>query len=79
MTRIYFTFFQLWYRLSKTLAEEAAWKFAKEKGLDMIAINPGFVIGPLLQTALVSTPAMFLNLIEGMLLQILSINIGGIF
>ncbi|KAG6679250.1 hypothetical protein I3842_14G120900 [Carya illinoinensis] len=29
-----------WYVLSKTLAEEAAWKFAKENGLDMVAINP---------------------------------------
>ena len=26
--------------LSKTLAEEAAWKFAKENGIDMVTINP---------------------------------------
>ncbi|XP_040373013.1 phenylacetaldehyde reductase isoform X2 [Rosa chinensis] len=43
---------KLWYMLSKTLAEEAAWKFAKEKGIDIITINPGWVIGPLLQTTL---------------------------
>ncbi|PRQ54787.1 putative cinnamyl-alcohol dehydrogenase [Rosa chinensis] len=30
---------KLWYTLSKTLAEEAAWKFAKEKGIDIIYYN----------------------------------------
>ncbi|KAF2319622.1 hypothetical protein GH714_017657 [Hevea brasiliensis] len=44
-----------WYRLSKTLAEEAAWKFTKENGIDMVAINPGLVIGPLLQPTLNSS------------------------
>ncbi|KAL6311829.1 hypothetical protein AAG906_025789 [Vitis piasezkii] len=34
-----------WYVLSKTLAEEAAWKFSKENGIDMVTINPGWVIG----------------------------------
>ncbi|KAL5543465.1 hypothetical protein UlMin_007249, partial [Ulmus minor] len=36
-----------WYMVSKTLAEEAAWKFAKENGIDLVTINPGLVIGPL--------------------------------
>ncbi|KAG5627514.1 hypothetical protein H5410_012732 [Solanum commersonii] len=27
-----------WYRLSKTLAEQAAWKFAKENGIDLLLI-----------------------------------------
>ncbi|KAJ8900272.1 hypothetical protein K2173_024912 [Erythroxylum novogranatense] len=43
---------KLWYMLSKTLAEEAAWKFAKENGIDMVTINPGYVIGPILQPTL---------------------------
>ncbi|XP_062091905.1 phenylacetaldehyde reductase-like [Humulus lupulus] len=43
---------KLWYMLSKTLAEEAAWKFAKENGIDLVSLNPGFVIGPLLQPTL---------------------------
>ncbi|KAL6327741.1 hypothetical protein AAG906_024711 [Vitis piasezkii] len=30
---------QLWYMLSKTLDEEAAWKFAKENGIDMPTLN----------------------------------------
>ncbi|KAD4384454.1 hypothetical protein E3N88_24622 [Mikania micrantha] len=43
---------KLWYPLSKTLAEEAAWKYVKEKAIDMVTINPAMVIGPLLQPTL---------------------------
>ena len=43
---------QMWYVLSKTLAEDAAWKFVKEKSIDMVTINPAMVIGPLLQPTL---------------------------
>uniref|UniRef100_A0A1J3EA39 Cinnamoyl-CoA reductase 1 n=2 Tax=Noccaea caerulescens TaxID=107243 RepID=A0A1J3EA39_NOCCA len=56
---------KLWYNLSKTLAEEAAWKFAKEKGLDMVTINPAMVIGPLLQPTLNTSAAAILNFING--------------
>ena len=51
--------------LSKTLAEEAAWKFVKEKGIDMVTINPAMVIGPLLQPTLNTSAAAILNLING--------------
>ncbi|KAG9459628.1 hypothetical protein H6P81_004136 [Aristolochia fimbriata] len=54
-----------WYPLSKTLAEEAAWKFAKEKGLDMVTVNPGMVIGPLLQPTLNTSAEAIMNLING--------------
>ncbi|KAE8665640.1 WD-40 repeat family protein / notchless protein, putative isoform 1 [Hibiscus syriacus] len=43
---------QLWYMLSKTLAEEAAWRFAKDNRIDLVVLNPGFVIGPPLQPVL---------------------------
>ncbi|PSS26477.1 Cinnamoyl-CoA reductase [Actinidia chinensis var. chinensis] len=55
---------KLWYHLSKTLAEDAAWKLAREKGIDLVTINPGFVIGPLLQPTLNSTAEGILNLIK---------------
>lgn len=55
----------MWYVLSKTLAEDAAWKFAKEKGLDIVTINPAMVIGPLLQPTLNTSAAAILNFING--------------
>ncbi|CAB4278444.1 unnamed protein product [Prunus armeniaca] len=56
---------KLWYVLSKTLAEDAAWKFVKEKGIDMVTINPAMVIGPLLQPTLNTSAAAVLNVIKG--------------
>ena len=51
--------------VSKTLAEDAAWKFVKEKGIDMVTICPAMVIGPLLQPTLNTSAAAVLNLING--------------
>ena len=65
----YIGFLQAWYMLSKTLAEEAAWKFAKEKGIDIVTINPGLVIGPLLQPTLNTSVEPILKLINGTLQQ----------
>ncbi|XP_035541105.1 cinnamoyl-CoA reductase 1-like isoform X2 [Juglans regia] len=56
---------KLWYMLSKTLAEEAAWKFAKENGIDMVAMNPGWVIGPLLQPTLNTSVELVFKLVNG--------------
>ncbi|XP_058722028.1 cinnamoyl-CoA reductase CAD2 [Vicia villosa] len=55
----------LWYVLSKTLAEDAAWKFVKENNIDMVTINPAMVIGPLLQPVLNTSAAAILTLING--------------
>ena len=60
-------FHQLWYSLSKTLGEAAAWKFAKENAIDMVTINPGFVIGPLLQPTLNTSVEPILKLVNGTL------------
>ncbi|CAA0805801.1 NAD(P)-binding Rossmann-fold superfamily protein [Striga hermonthica] len=56
---------QQWYFLSKTLAEDAAWKFVREKGIDLVSINPGLVIGPLLQPTLNTSSAVVLHMISG--------------
>jgi nucleoside-diphosphate-sugar epimerase len=37
-----------WFVLSKTFAKNATWDFVKEKGLDMVVINPNGVFGPTL-------------------------------
>lgn len=60
-----FIFQKLWYVLSKTLAENAAWKFAKENDLQLVSINPAMVIGPLLQPTLNTSAAAVLSLIKG--------------
>ncbi|KAJ1410224.1 hypothetical protein SESBI_22138 [Sesbania bispinosa] len=56
---------QLWYTLSKALAEDVAWKFVKENSIDMVAINPVMVAGPLLQPEVNYSAQPILNLING--------------
>ncbi|CAN0862956.1 Phenylacetaldehyde reductase [Linum grandiflorum] len=56
---------QMWYQLSKTLAERAAWDFAKENEIDMVTIHPGIVNGPFLQPALTFSQDLVLNLVNG--------------
>ncbi|XP_057453943.1 cinnamoyl-CoA reductase CAD2 [Lotus japonicus] len=56
---------KMWYVLSKTLAEEAAWKFVRENNIDMVTINPAMVIGPLLQPVLNTSAASVLNFVNG--------------
>ncbi|XP_049350271.1 phenylacetaldehyde reductase-like [Solanum verrucosum] len=52
-----------WYNLSKTLAEEAAWEFAKQNGIDLIALHPVLVTGPFLQPTLNFSSEAMLNFI----------------
>ncbi|VVA90396.1 unnamed protein product [Arabis nemorensis] len=54
-----------WYPLSKTLAENAAWQFAKDNGIDMVVMNPGFIIGPILQPTLNFSVEMIVDIING--------------
>ncbi|CAA3013545.1 cinnamoyl- reductase 1 [Olea europaea subsp. europaea] len=55
----------LWYSLSKTLAEKAAWEFAKEKKLDIVVVNPGTVMGPIIPPTLNASMLMILRLLQG--------------
>ncbi|XP_010458236.1 PREDICTED: cinnamoyl-CoA reductase 1-like isoform X3 [Camelina sativa] len=54
-----------WYVLSKTLAEDAAWRFAKANEMDLIVINPGLVIGPVLHSSLNFSVAVIAELMKG--------------
>ncbi|KAL2942059.1 Cinnamoyl-CoA reductase 1 [Bienertia sinuspersici] len=54
-----------WYPLSKILAEDVAWKFVEEKGIDMVIINPAIVIGPLLQPTLNASSSGIVELFNG--------------
>jgi nucleoside-diphosphate-sugar epimerase len=54
-----------WYMLSKLIAEKAAWEFCKEKGIDMVTVNPAAVLGPLLHPRLNTSCGFIYNLING--------------
>ncbi|KAG0603573.1 hypothetical protein M758_10G103700 [Ceratodon purpureus] len=56
---------QRWYVLSKTLAELAAWDFVKEHNLNMVAVNPTMVLGPLLQASMNSSNELLLEYLNG--------------
>ncbi|CAD6207308.1 unnamed protein product [Miscanthus lutarioriparius] len=54
----------VWYPASKALAEKAAWKFAEENGLDVVVVNPGTVLGPMIPPAINASMAMFCRLLK---------------
>ncbi|KAM1369192.1 hypothetical protein ACFX2F_039813 [Malus domestica] len=56
---------KIWYVLSKILAEEAGWKFAEANGIDMVSMNPGLCIGPLLNPTLMTSVEQLLNVMSG--------------
>ncbi|XP_058775312.1 tetraketide alpha-pyrone reductase 2-like [Vicia villosa] len=56
----------LWYAYAKTLGEREAWRIAKESGIDLVVVNPSFVVGPLLAPQPASTLLMILGIIKGL-------------
>ncbi|XP_042479516.1 cinnamoyl-CoA reductase 1 isoform X2 [Macadamia integrifolia] len=56
---------QLWYPASKTMAEKAAWEFAEKQGLDVVVVNPGTVMGPVLPPTINASMIMLVRLLEG--------------
>ncbi|KAK4263793.1 hypothetical protein QN277_029164 [Acacia crassicarpa] len=55
--------YNLWYAYAKTVAEREAWKVAEEGGIDLVVVNPSFVIGPLLGPQPTSTLLILLSII----------------
>lgn len=65
------------YYLSKTLAERAAWAFAKEaNSFDLVAINPYMVIGPSLGPDLNTSNAIFRDILTGVFPGIIGLSWG---
>ncbi|GKV43972.1 hypothetical protein SLEP1_g51202 [Rubroshorea leprosula] len=58
--------YNLWYAYAKTLGEKEAWRVAKENGIDMVVVNPSFVVGPLLAPQPTSTLLLILSIVKGL-------------
>ncbi|XP_042403322.1 phenylacetaldehyde reductase-like [Zingiber officinale] len=56
---------ELWYPASKTMAEKAAWEFANENRLDVVVVNPGAVLGPIIPPTINSSMTVLVQLLEG--------------
>lgn len=67
---------QHWYNVSKTLAEKAAWDFAAKEGLQLVALNPGLVLGPMLMPSPTSILHMLLQILGGQRFDIDDFYIG---
>lgn len=56
---------KLYYPIAKTLAEKAGWEFAKETGFDVVMINPGTALGPLIPPRINSSMAVLAGVLKG--------------
>ncbi|XP_058091554.1 tetraketide alpha-pyrone reductase 2 isoform X4 [Magnolia sinica] len=57
--------YKLWYAYAKTVGEREAWRLAKESGIDLMAVNPSYVVGPLIAPEPTSTLLKVLNIVKG--------------
>ncbi|WDZ78060.1 aldehyde reductase [Ensifer adhaerens] len=53
------------YYRSKIFAERAAWDYAADNGPDLVVVNPGMVLGPLLGREIGTSVAVVRNLLRG--------------
>lgn len=60
-----FLFLQNWYCYGKTVAEQSAWKIAKENEVDLVVVNPVLVLGPLLQETINASTIHILKYLNG--------------
>uniref|UniRef100_A0ACD6AC73 Uncharacterized protein n=1 Tax=Avena sativa TaxID=4498 RepID=A0ACD6AC73_AVESA len=54
-----------WYCYGKAVAEQAAWESARQRGVDLVVVNPVLVIGPLLQPTVNASIAHILKYLDG--------------
>ncbi|XP_044495863.1 cinnamoyl-CoA reductase 1-like isoform X1 [Mangifera indica] len=54
-----------WYCYGKAVAEQAAWAEAKERGVDLVVVNPVLVLGPLLQPTINASIIHILKYLTG--------------
>ncbi|PUZ51669.1 hypothetical protein GQ55_6G206500 [Panicum hallii var. hallii] len=54
-----------WYCYGKAVAEQAAWEAARQRGVDLVVVNPVLVVGPLLQPTVNASIAHILKYLDG--------------
>lgn len=57
--------YQNWYCLSKTEAESEAMEFSRRSGLDVVAVCPTIVLGPILQSNVNASSLVLIKLLKG--------------
>ena len=57
---------QIWYNVSKTLAEKAAWEFAEREGMQLVVLNPGTTLGPFFTPSVNTSLNILLQLLRGL-------------
>ncbi|CAD5177765.1 unnamed protein product [Musa acuminata subsp. malaccensis] len=57
--------YNLWYAYAKTLAEKEAWRLAGHFGINLVVVNPSFVVGPLIAPRPTSTLLLILSILKG--------------
>ncbi|XP_065042885.1 tetraketide alpha-pyrone reductase 2-like isoform X2 [Musa acuminata AAA Group] len=57
--------YNLWYAYAKTLAEKEAWRLAEHFGINLVVVNPSFVVGPLIAPRPTSTLLIILSILKG--------------
>ncbi|CAL5338774.1 unnamed protein product [Camellia sinensis] len=68
--------YNLWYAYAKTTAEKEAWRVAEESGIDLVVVNPSFVVGPLLAPKPTSTLQFILDTVKGLKGEYSNLTIG---
>ncbi|KAL5220870.1 hypothetical protein ABZP36_025583 [Zizania latifolia] len=56
---------QHWYNVSKTLAEKSAWDFAEKEGVQLVVLNPGLVLGPMLTPSPTASLRLLMQILGG--------------
>ncbi|CAO2177701.1 unnamed protein product [Urochloa humidicola] len=67
---------QIWYNVSKTLAEKAAWEFAEREGLQLVVLNPGTTLGPFFTPSVNTSLNILLQLLRGQQLELDAVYTG---
>ncbi|XP_073147559.1 tetraketide alpha-pyrone reductase 2-like isoform X1 [Henckelia pumila] len=68
--------YNMWYAYAKTIAEKEAWKMAEESGIDLVVVNPSFVVGPLLAPQPTSTLVIILSIVKGLIEEYPNTTVG---